>query len=90
MTTREEFLYIIKALGYLRFLETIKVQKIKISKADKRHIKYLFENFKIGRLILFKDFIKLVEKQSVEFEQSPMTIATNLIKRLKKEEKLNG
>lgn len=89
-TTKEQFLYIIKSLSYLRYIEPIKNQKVRISNADKRHIRYLFDAYRIGRLISFSDFIKLIKKQTYEFEQSPMTIAVNLIKGLKKEDKLNG
>lgn len=61
-----------------------KKQNLYISRDDKLFIKYLFQVNQIDRYFLWKDFYKLVEKQSIEFVKSPMTIAVDLIKRLKK------
>ena len=69
------------------FRNPIKNQKMMISKSEKKLLKDLFYYYEINRHMLWTDFMKLVERQVIEFGRSPMSTATTLIKSLKKEGK---
>lgn len=60
----------------------IKEQDLMISKEDFDLLKYIFDINKIGKHISWKDFRRLITKQSLEFGVSTMTIGVRIIKKL--------